>query len=77
MINPKHMDVIEWADAIILSVVDAWSYGRLDNPDEWQAWGTAFIRADKFVQQNPPDPYEFDDWRDWAERMFPYFQDAK
>jgi len=77
MIHPAHMQLRDWADAIILSVVDAWSYGRLDNEDDWQAWGTTFIRADKFVQLNPPDPYEYDNWRDWAERMFPYFQDAK
>ena len=77
MIDPRGLKLLDWADAVILTVPDAWSFGRLNNEDDWQVWGTAFVRADGFTQLNPPNPYEFKDWREWAMRMFTFLQDAK
>jgi len=77
MINPRGMRLRDWADAIILVLHDTWSFGRLENEDDWQAWAVTFVRADRFAQLNPPSPYGFTDWREWAERMYPFFQDAK
>jgi hypothetical protein len=26
------------------------------------------------VQRNPPNPYQFDDWREWAMRAYPMLE---
>lgn len=74
-VDPRGMpDVIAWADATILTLSDSWAFGRLDDPDQWRDWATAFVRASPFAQQNPPDPYAFDDWRLFAERVYSYLE---
>lgn len=72
MINPVNMTLRDWADSVLLSIGDAWSVGRLDNDLEWQTWGIGLLRA--FSQRNLPNPYEFDDWRLWAEHVYPMLE---
>ena len=74
MIDPRHMTLKEWADAVILSVQDTWSFGRLDREEDWQAWAKTFVGAAGYSQLNVPDPYEFDDWRVWAMRAYPMLE---
>lgn len=72
MIDPVNMTVMQWADAVILSITDAWSVGRLDDETEWQHWGVGLLRA--FSQRALPNPYDFDDWREWARRTYPMLE---
>lgn len=74
MIDPRNMSVKDWADSVILSVTDAWSFGRLDDENEWQSWAKAFCTAPGYSQRNVPDPYKFDDWREWAMRAYPMLE---
>ncbi len=74
MINPVGMSLKDWADSVVLSVSDAWSFGRLDNEDEWQSWAKAFVVANGYSQLNVPDPYQFSDWREWAMRAYPMLE---
>jgi hypothetical protein len=74
MIDPRGMGLIDWADSVILSVGDAWSFGRLDDENEWQGWATGFLRATPFSRRVVPDPYQFDDWREWAMRAYPMLE---
>ena len=69
MINPRGMTLTDWADSVILSVGDAWAFGRLQDESRWQDWAVAFLRGN-YSQKNAPDPYAFDDWRDWAMRVY-------
>ena len=71
MIDPRHMTLTQWADAVLLSTNDAWSFGRLVDENDWQDWARAFCAAPGYSQRNPPDPYKFDDWREWAMRVYP------
>ena len=74
MIDPRNMTLRDWSDSVILSVGDAWSFGRLDNESLWQDWGVGFLRAGSFATRAIPDPYEFSDWRDWAMRVYPMLE---
>jgi hypothetical protein len=74
MIDPHGMTLLQWADAVILSNGDAWSFGKLEDEADWQDWATGFVRAQPFVQRNPPNPYQFDDWREWAMRAYPMLE---
>jgi hypothetical protein len=69
MINPYGMTLTDWADSVILSVGDAWAFGRLQDESRWQDWAVAFLRGN-YSQKNAPDPYAFTDWRDWAMRVY-------
>jgi len=75
-INPAGMSLREWADATILTVDDAWAFGRLDDPEQWRPWAAQFVRASTFSARSVPDPYAFSDWRTWAERAYPYLEGA-
>lgn len=74
MIDPRGMSLLDWADSVILSNGDAWSFGRLLDENEWQPWAAAFVRAQPFAQRRPPDPYQFTDWREWAMRAYPMLE---
>lgn len=74
MINPYGMTVLEWADGIVLSSTSAWALGRLDDESDWQNWAVGLVRASPVSQRAPPDPFHFDDWREWAELAYPMLE---
>lgn len=74
MIDPRGMSLRDWADSVLLAVNDAWTFGRLNDENKWQDWAVGFLRATPFAQRNPPDPYQFDNWRDWAMRVYPMLE---
>ena len=74
MIDPRGMTLRDWADSVILSVGDTWSFGKLQSEDQWQDWAVGFVRASNFTQRIVPDPYQFDDWREWAMRAYPMLE---
>lgn len=73
-VNPYGMSLRDWADSVILTANDAWAFGRLDDETKWQEWAVGFVRASNFAQRVPPDPYQFNDWREWAMRMYPILE---
>lgn len=74
MIDPRGMTLTDWADSVILVVSSSWSYGRLDDEAQWQDWATGLVRSPSFSARNMPDPYQFDDWREWAMRAYPMLE---
>lgn len=75
MIDPRNMTLTQWADAVILTVGDAWSFGRLNDEALWRDWAVAFLRATNSSPRNPPDPYQFSDWKQWAMLAYPMLED--
>lgn len=74
MINPVGMTLLDWADSVILATPDTWALGRLDDPDRWQDWAMGLVRASSTTQCALPDPFQFDDWREWAQRAYPLLE---
>jgi len=74
MIDPKHMTLTQWADAVILTVTDVWSFGKLTDENKWQDWAKGFVAANGYSQRNMPDPYQFADWKEWAQRAYPMLE---
>lgn len=71
-------EVIAWADIMaghlgffsdITNGSDA-NFERLDDPDEWQDWAMGVFGGSDPLGQDVPDPYAYDNWKEWAERMF-------
>jgi hypothetical protein len=43
---------------------------QLYHESEWQNWAAGLISINGISQLNPPSPYQFDDWREWALRFY-------
>ena len=79
VINPiGFKDVIEWADfmsgalGFFTDPVNGSDdqFERLDDPERWQQWAAGVFGGTDALGQDVPDPFAYDDWREWAERMF-------
>jgi hypothetical protein len=65
---PTYMSLLDWAAQINLDLDSYGAFGRLDNPEKWQDWGMQFIN-NTTLGRNLPNPYYFNDWKEWAERL--------
>lgn len=65
-INPIGMTLRDYAD-VVAGRLDA---ARLEG-DDWRTWA-----ADLADTLDLPDPYHFADWREWAMRAYPTFEEA-
>ena len=68
--DPRYHSLQDWAD---FTVFDLENYGpipRLMAEEEWQNWGAGLIGINGISQQNPPSPYDYDDWQEWAYRFY-------
>lgn len=64
-------DVVTWADRMSFLIQDQVpQFIRLDNPDDWREWAMCLVGAQDQLGQDAPDPYFFDTWQEWAERLF-------
>lgn len=70
LIPTPDMTIMEWADRMSLLVTFKTAFTRLDNPEMWQEWAAGLFTDANLAVQNTPDPYNFDDWREYAERLF-------
>jgi hypothetical protein len=68
--DPRYHSLKDWAD---FTVFDLEKYGpipQLVSEKEWQNWGAGLIGINGISQQNPPSPYDYDDWNEWAYRFY-------
>lgn len=65
---PTYMGLRDWADQITLDFDVYGAFGRLDDIENWQNWAMQFLNI-MSLKENFPNPYQFDDWREWAERF--------
>lgn len=70
IIDPRYMKVQEWADSLCIDLSEYAVIPQLLNPDRWQDWAAGLITINGISQLNPPSPYQFDDWQDWAYRFY-------
>lgn len=65
---PSGLGLRDWADQIALDLDPYGAFGRLDDEERWQDWGMQFLN-NMTLKENLPVPYNFENWRDWAERF--------
>lgn len=68
-INPIGLTTLEWTDAMTLQLTGYSQPPRLDDPERWQEWALVVSQSPRIAALNPPGPYLFTDWRDWATRF--------
>lgn len=69
MIDPRGMTVTQWTDFMAQNLTGYSQPPRLDDPGEWHMWALIVSQSPRIATFNPPNPLEFTDWRQWAERF--------
>jgi hypothetical protein len=69
IIDPRHLNVVEWTDYMGDELTGYAAPPRLDDATQWRAWALIVVQAPAIAVSNPPDPRHFSDWRDWAMRF--------
>ena len=69
MIDPRFHTVLEWTDFTGAELESFGTVMRLDTPENWRDWAAHAISLGGLQAKNAPNPYQFDDWREWAERF--------
>jgi hypothetical protein len=65
---PMYMGLSDWANQVTLDLDPYGSFGRLDDETNWQNWAMQFLNNTS-LGRNFPNPYDFEDWKEWAERF--------
>ena len=73
LIDPRTVDLRLWADSVVFDLEEFGPIGRLENESEWKDWGAGLIGINGISQRNPPSPYQYDDWKEWAIRFYQMF----
>ena len=58
----------DWANCLITDFIAFGAFDPFDDETKWQDWATQFLNATNLIEDFP-DPYMYDDWREWAERF--------
>ena len=66
--RPTAMNVLDWADQVNFELDAFGPLVGLENELMWQEWAIQFLNNSK-IAKSLPNPYEFSDWQEWAERF--------
>lgn len=66
--RPTGMRLMDWADQVCLDLDFIGAVGKLMREDEWQNWAIQFLNS-LALGRNLPSPYDFKNWKDWADRF--------
>jgi hypothetical protein len=69
VIDPRHLTVHEWTDAVNLLLATQAPTPKLADAAGWQQWAETLIQTPSVALFTPPDPKGYADWRQWAERF--------
>lgn len=69
ILDPRGYDVVEWTDYLNLEMGQFGLVPRLDDEKKWREWAATVIAFPAISGHNPPNPYQFEDWREWAFRF--------
>lgn len=67
--DPEGMQIMEWSDAVQNALINYQCSALLLDANEWQTWGMMFFNDPYLATLDPPNPYDYDDWQDWARRI--------
>jgi hypothetical protein len=66
--DPNGMDLDQWVYGT-LSVLTNYPNPRTMVNDDWRQWGMMFFDTPSLSTLGPPNPYDYAEWRPWAERL--------
>lgn len=69
IIDPRDLNVVEWTDYMATELEGYSTPPRLDDPTQWRGWALIVCQSPRIASFNPPNPMQFADWRDWAQRF--------
>lgn len=70
IVDPRPMKIQEWADTLCLDLDQYAVIPQLYSSEEWQNWAAGIISINGISQFNPPSPYQYTDWKEWAYRFY-------
>lgn len=66
--RPTGLSLRDWADCVVQDLDRYGPFGRLGEEADWQNWAVQFLNNTS-LGRNLPMPYDFTDWREWADRV--------
>jgi hypothetical protein len=69
IIDPRGLTVIEWTDYMTDELVGFTTAPRLDVAEQWRMWALAVCQSPNLAAFSPPNPLQYEDWQEWAERF--------
>ncbi len=65
--RPTGMTLPEWADRVSFDLSEYGVTSKIVG-DDWQGWAVQFLN-NVDIGRNLPNPYNFENWLEWAERF--------
>lgn len=69
MIDPRHLTLSQWCDAVSLALATSAPPVKLRDGDDWKEWAYIVLAVPSVASFSPPAPEYYPDWRGWAERF--------
>ena len=69
LLDPRGMTPMEWTNAYHIDLERFGFIPALQSNDRWQDWGSALSLLASLSGIILPNPYEFSDWQEWAQRF--------
>lgn len=69
MIDPRGLTVTDWCDSMALELARMMSPQVLLSPERWREWAHTVIQVPSISKFVPPNPDQYEDWREWAIRF--------
>lgn len=66
--DPRHMEFEDWA-CLMVELYGAQNLEIPTHGTEWKGWAVGLLGIDVFTNEAAPNPYSFDNWRDWAQQL--------
>lgn len=66
--DPRYHTFDSWASLMC----ELYAAQQLEIPGaevDWKSWGAALKTIDLFANEAVPEPYNFDNWQEWAEAV--------
>ena len=69
-VDPRGIDrFIDWADYMYPDLEQFGTVVQMMPGANWQDWAAGLSAVNKIAESSAPNPYQFDDWKDWAMRF--------
>ncbi len=68
-IDPLGMTAMEWTAASTINLERFGTLPALHKDEDWRGWGAVLSIFASLSGINIPNPYDFANWQEWAQRL--------